>query len=135
MAVYADYSFYTTTYLGTAIAASDFSRLALRASTEIDRLTFDRAAGVVTADEDEDTIELIQMATCAVADELQKDIDSGGVDNVTSERVGNHSVTFGNKSKFSTSLDEKIERAARLYLRNTFLMYRGFAEGEYAGTG
>ena len=78
MAVYADYEYYTDTYLGTAIAETAFDALALRASAVIDRLTFDRAAVVITADEDDATIDLIQMATCAVAEELQMQASETG---------------------------------------------------------
>ena len=45
---YADFTYYTNTYFGTAIAASDFPRMALRASAVIDRITFQRAAVEVT---------------------------------------------------------------------------------------
>jgi hypothetical protein len=130
MAVYADYVFYSTSFLGTAIASADFSRLALRASTQIDRLTFNRAAAVVAEDENDTTINLIKMATCAVAEELQKDIDSGGADAVTSERGGNYSVNYSEKAQMAMSLKEKIFDAAALYLENTGLMFRGFLDGE-----
>ena len=41
--VYADYDYYKTAYLGTAIAESDFPRLALRASSFLDYYTQGRA--------------------------------------------------------------------------------------------
>jgi hypothetical protein len=44
MANYADYTFYTDDYLGTAIAEADFPALALRATAVIDAITFGRAA-------------------------------------------------------------------------------------------
>ena len=130
MAAYADYTFYTTTYLGTAIASADFGRLALRASQVIDNSTFNRAAAIVTADEDADTIALIQMATCAVAEEIQTQESSGSIDGVTSERVGSYAVTFGAGSRAMLSNEEKQERAARFYLAQTGLMYRGFLDEE-----
>ena len=40
---YADFTYYSTSYLGNVIAETDFSRLALRASAVIDQLTFSRA--------------------------------------------------------------------------------------------
>lgn len=130
MAAYADYTFYTTTYLGTAIASADFGRLALRASQVIDNSTFNRAAAIVTADEDADTIALIQMATCAVAEEIQTQESSGSIDGVTSERVGSYAVTFGAGSRAMLSNEVKQENAARLYLAQTGLMYRGFLDEE-----
>lgn len=130
MAVYADYTFYTTTYLGTAIASADFPRLALRASQIIDHITFNRAAAIITTNTDDDTIEMIQMATCAVSEELNAQENSGGLDGITSERVGSYAVTFGAGSRAMLSNEVKQENAARLYLAQTGLMYRGFLDEE-----
>lgn len=130
MAAYVDHTFYTTSYLGTSIASTDFARLALRASQVIDQVTFNRAAAVITADEDADTIALIQMATCAVAEELQTQESAGNIDGVTSERVGSYAVTFGAGSRAMLSNEEKQEKAAKVYLANTGLMFRGFTDEE-----
>lgn len=130
MAAYADYTYYTTTYLGSAIASADFAALALRASAVLNRLTFGRAAVVVAADDDADTIDLIQMATCAVADELQTQASEAGM--IQSETVGRHSVTYVTGSV--RSLYQRQSDAAQLYLAGTELMYRGFASGEYGGS-
>jgi hypothetical protein len=133
MAAYADYTFYSTTYLGTAIASADFARLALRASAVIDQITFNRASPIVTADTDDDTILAIQNATCAVAEEIQTQESSGNIDGVTSERVGNYSVSYGAGARAALSNDAKVAKVALLYLSNTELMYRGFASGELGG--
>jgi hypothetical protein len=127
MAAYVDYDYYTDTYLGSAIAEAAFDALALRASATIDRLTFDRAAEVIDADDDADTIDLIQMATCAVAEELQTQASETGI--VQSETVGRHSVTYVQGSV--QSLKKRQSEAAALYLAGTGLLYRGFASGEY----
>lgn len=127
---YVEYEYYDETYLGTAIAEADFPRLALRASAEIDRLTFERAGAVVEADDDEETIDKIQMAACAIADELQRSDEAGGSDNITSERVGNYSVSYGSKSSAAQSLEQKVFKSARLYLWNTGLMFKGLNEDE-----
>lgn len=124
MTAYADFAFYGTSFLGTAIAQADFSRLALNASVVIDMLTFDRAAAVVEAATDTATIEKIQMATCAVAETLQSVEQSGG--SIQSERVGNYSVTYQTQApKAETS---QARDAAKKYLWNTGLMYRGLDE-------
>jgi hypothetical protein len=123
MEIYADYSFYSESYNGSSIALENFDRLARRASLMIDELTFDRAATVIEDDEDDDLIERIQMATCAVAEELQAQ-ESGG--EVQSERVGNYSVTYVGAQ--TVSKDQRISRAARPYLGSSGLMYRGFDE-------
>lgn len=124
---YADYTYYSTTYLGSAIASADFAALALRASAVIDRLTFDRAAVVVAADEDDDQIDAIQMATCAVAEVLQS--QAGAADGtIISESVGRHSVTYAQGSV--KSKERAQSDAAALYLFSTGLMYRGFYADE-----
>jgi len=120
MAVYADYTYYTGTFLGTAIALADFERLALRASAQIDRLTFDQTAAIIAADTDTVKITAIKMAACAVAEAIQTS-DAGP--EIASERVGQHSVTY-NLGK-ATSGQVKITDAARLWLAATGLMYRG----------
>jgi hypothetical protein len=130
---YADFDFYTNTYLGALIAQADFDRLALRASEQIDRMTFQRAAAVVEAGEDADTIALIGMATCAIAERIQDVEAEGGADAIQSERVGNHSVTYAETSSRRLTAGQKYEEAGNTYLASTGLMYRGFAAGEYGG--
>jgi hypothetical protein len=129
---YATYSFYTTTYLGTAIASADFAALALRASAIIDQVTFNRAAAIVTAGTDTATIALIGMATCAVAEEYQKFEQTGG-DSIQSESVGSHSVTYTANAYAQMPIIKKLAKAAELYLGSTGLMFMGFASGEYGG--
>lgn len=131
MAAYADYTFYTTTYLGNAISQADFPRLALRASEAIDRMTFNRAAD----ETDEDVVALIKMATCAVAEAQQSNEAEGGADGVVSESVGSHSVTYSEASSRRQTAFQKLENAARAYLESTGLMFRGFADGEYGSVG
>lgn len=133
MAAYATYSYYTATYLGTTIASGDFARLVLRASAVIDQLTFNRAAAIITADDPEATVTAIEMATCAVAEEIQTQEANANSDGVTSERVGNYSVTYGSKSQSALTNQQKLSNAAKLYLGNTGLMFPGFAAGEYGG--
>jgi hypothetical protein len=127
---YADYAYYATNYLGTAIASADFGRLSVRASKHIDALTFGRAAAIITADTDTDKIDALKMATCAIADELQKDETTGGRDNVTSEKVGNVSVSYGAGGQMTKTLGQKIADAATLWLWETDLMYRGLNADE-----
>lgn len=130
MAAYSDYAYYSGTYLGTAIDSSIFPRLALRASAVIDQLTFNRAAEYITDDTDADTIDLIKMATCAVAEELYQEELNGGQDGITSERVGNYSVTYSANAQSMMTSGQKRLNAASLYLGNTGLMYMGFLSEE-----
>lgn len=127
MAVYVDFTFYTTTFLGTAITAEDFPKLALRASAQIDLLTSNRVADIITLDEDDETIEKIQMATCDVAEALQTlDADPG----VSQESVGAHSVTY----VAGVSSERTLLNAASTYLASTGLLFKGFYDGEYGST-
>lgn len=118
---YADYAFYTGTYLGTAIAEADFPQLALRASAVIDAATFGRAAKLETTDE---IYEQVKMATCAIADELQRQ-DKNPVDGITSESQGRYSVSYAANSSKTKSNQAKLFDVAKLYLANTGLMYTG----------
>jgi hypothetical protein len=122
MAAYCDFAYYTTTYLGTAIPSASFPALALRASAVINQLTFQQAAEQV----DTDIVDLIKMATCAVAEELKKTQDSGDMGGIKSETVDKHSVTYADNSISMQSVDQKYSNAAALYLVSTNLMYRGF---------
>lgn len=124
---YADYTHYSTVYLGTAIAEADFPRLALRASAQIDRVTFNRAAA------DTDNTTAIKNAMCEVAEELQRQEQNSNVDGVTSESQGQYSVSYGANSNRARSNQTKIEDAAKLWLETTGLMFAGFASGEYGG--
>lgn len=130
---YADYTYYLATYLGTTIAESDFPRLALRASAQIDRITFNRAAAIVTAATDTTTITAIKMATCEVAESLKTQDSAGGADMITSESQGQYSVSYGVGSTRQMTNQQKTQAAARLWLENTDLLYPGFAAGEYGG--
>jgi hypothetical protein len=130
MAAYADYTYYSGTYLGTAIDSSIFPRLALRASAVIDQLTFNRAAEYITDDTDADTIDLIQMATCAVAEELYTEELNGGQDAIASEKVGQYMVTYSGNSRAMMSNEQRQQAAARFYLGNSGLMFRGFLSEE-----
>jgi len=131
---YADYSYYTTTFLGSAIASSDFPRLALRASAVIDQITFDRAAPIVTSATDTTTIDKIKMAMCAVAEELQTQDANNGADVITSESIGGYSVSYGAGSVKQLTTGERLTNSARLWLANTDLLYKGFASGEYSAS-
>lgn len=120
MAVYADYEFYTDTYLGTAISSANFGKLALRASAVIDRITFNRIIAETDA---------IKMATCAVAEEIQNN-EKNGNSGIQSESIGSNSVTYVKGAKATLTDDQKLEQAARLYLDSTGLMFKGFLSGE-----
>jgi hypothetical protein len=119
---YVDFTYYSTTYLGTAITEAAFPQLALRASAIIDNLTFQQAADQTDAD----VIDLIKMATCAVAETMQTINDNGEVGGIKSESVGSHSVTYADNAETMKSISQKYSDSAATYLISTNLMYRGF---------
>ena len=137
---YADFSYYTTEYLGTEISAEDFPRLALRASDFIDYLTRNKAARAT----EEYVTTALSKACCAIAEQLQMDarnraiaaqtateaISSGGGE-VKSESVGGYSVSYTTAADYGSASDAIKASAgacyaiAREYLANTGLLYRG----------
>lgn len=132
MAGYADFAFYRDTYLGKAIAEADFPRLAMRASQIIDLVTYQRALPIITANTETDVIIDIKLATCAVAEEIQKteqrDSQGGGV--IASEKQGQYAVSYVEANDAKRSVEERYRQAASLYLLSTGLMYVGFYENE-----
>lgn len=134
MAVYADFTYYQNTYLGTVIAETDFPRLALRASQFIDRITYSRAAPIITADTETTDINKIKMAMCAVAEELRNQDLNAGADAITSESQGQYSVSYAANSSRAQSNQTKLINAATFWLDGTYLTFSGFNSGEYGGT-
>jgi len=127
MSTYADWTFYSATYLGSAITQAEFPALALRASVLIDKFTYNRAAN----ESDLDVVAKIKNAMCAVADELKAQATQPG--GIASERVGNHSVTYATSSEMQLSNQQKLHNVVRDYLWETGLMFASFASGEYGG--
>lgn len=136
--VYADYEYYTDTYLGTAIEEETFSRFALRASTFLDYYTQGRAAKNAELD-------ALKMACCAIAEQYQMmdtaqkiakkslafTAESDGAE-VSSESVGSWSKSYrsGGDSAAAAAAALKESQAmladiAKQYLAGTGLLYRG----------
>jgi hypothetical protein len=132
MAAYVDHEFYEDEYGGTAIALADFGLYAIRASAEIDYLTYDRAAEEI--DEDTTLVTAIKNAVCAVADEMYTIAQAGHSKQIQSEKVGSYSVTYAETPETNLSEHERMSRAAKRYLGRTGLMFPGFYSGEYGGT-
>lgn len=135
---YADYEYYINTYMGTAIQAAEFPRLALRASSFLDYYTQGRAARAAGLD-------AVKMACCALAEQYQAidaanalmqkslafSLSSGGGE-LQSQTVGSWSRTYrsGGESAAQASASAKAARdglvdAANMYLSQTGLLYRG----------
>ena len=134
---YADYEYYTTTYLGAAIKEDDFPRLALRASSFLDYYTQGRAA-------QNSDLDALKMACCAVAEQYQyidtakalaqkslsASLESDG--ELQSQTVGSWSKTYrsgGDSAQQALSSVQTAQAAlgaiAQQYLVGTGLLYRG----------
>lgn len=122
MAIFASYSFYTTTYGGSAIAQTSYDYYAKKASAFIDHATNELASETITADVDDELIEAIQLAACAVAEQIQRNEQGGAVQ---SERVGSYSVSYVETPAKQLSEYSKVIQAMKPYLGNSGLMYRG----------
>lgn len=134
---YADYEYYTTTYLGSAIKEEDFPRLAMRASSFLDYYTQGRAAQ--NAD-----LDALKMACCAIADQYQyidtaqalaqksltASLESDG--ELQSQTVGSWSKTYRSGGDSAQQALSSVQTAkaslssiAQQYLAGTGLLYRG----------
>lgn len=134
---YADYEYYATTYLGTAIKEDDFPRLSLRASSFLDYYTMGKAAQNAALD-------ALKMACCAIAEQYQyidtaqalaqkslsASLESGG--ELQSQTVGSWSKTYrsgGDSAQQALSSVQTAQAAlgsvVQQYLAGTGLLYRG----------
>ncbi len=68
-------------------------------------MTFNRVAEIISDNDDDDTIDLIKMAVCAVADELHRQSSEGP--QVAGERVGSYSKTYVVTSEMKIPAEEK----------------------------
>lgn len=88
---YADYDFYTTSYFGSVVPETDFSRLAERASDFVDTMTFDRLVDGLP--ENERSQKRIKKAVCSLV-ELMYQIELAEK-NATNAAVSGTSTAIG----------------------------------------
>lgn len=115
--IYADYSFYTDVFGGTAISEKDFARYAAEGSAFIDRATFGRAAE--HADD-----ERLKMCCCAVAENVCSAAATGGMVK-QSESVGSWSYTL-NSAAADKTVSSLMYDSCRHFLPAEWL-YKGVA--------
>lgn len=115
--IYADFSYYKDTYCGE-MAEGDFKRLSRSASAYLDSVTFDRIAAVT----DEKIKEKVKEACCAVADALLRKEQRDGIAAESNDGV---SITYVTYTSETNAEEQRLYRAAVLYLGNTGLLYRG----------
>ena len=120
--MYADYNFYTSEYMGSAIPETAFTAVERAASAYIDYITHNR---IPTIDLPESVRVKVKMAVCAVAEICYKQTMDEDSATVSSESVGNHSKTYAVVKKgFDERQHEKLINA-KTYLHGTGLMYGG----------
>jgi hypothetical protein len=120
--MYADYNFYLTEYMGSAIPEAVYTEQAREATAYIDYLTHNR---IVMGDLPAVVQEKVKMATCAVAEICYKQVTDEDSTTVSSESVGNHSKSYSVvKRSFDDRQLEKLAKA-KMYLHGTGLMYGG----------
>lgn len=112
--MYADFPFYQNEYHGT-LTEAEYTRLAVRASAYVDRMTYGRAKKAVG-----DDLTAVKLAECAIADELQSQ-EQGGI--VTSESNDGISRSFATSVVKSNA--QRIYAAADVFLSNTNLCFAG----------
>lgn len=115
--MYADYAFYTGTFNGI-LTETEYNRLVIRATAEIDRITSGRSKTATG-----DNLEAVKMAECAVTDELSMQA-IGGSGDVTSESNDGISRSYATGA-VSKSSRQRIDAAAFTWLNNTNLLYVG----------
>ena len=105
-----DQDFYRNVYMGTEIPEKQFSQLVTRARQVLD--AYKRSFRVESSGQEAE-----KLALCAMAERLYQKHRMG----ITSERVGNVSVSYGAPTK---TLEGELYRAASVYLD----FYRGVSQ-------
>lgn len=120
---YADYTYYHTQYIGSAITEPDFPKLAARATAFIDYYTRGKAAG------SSETTKLAD-ACCAIAEQYQviekaRLSASSASGEMASQTVGAYSVTYRSGMESAAAAEAQLAHIAQMYLAGTGLLYRG----------
>lgn len=111
--MYADYEYYSSVYHGNSISEEKYAPYAEKAGAYIDKQTdflFERN-GLPTSGSSLER--RLRTCTCALADELYR-TDTGAAYVKTSEKVGEHSVSYAAENVKSS--DERIDDIMELYL-------------------
>lgn len=119
--IYADFEYYRDVFHGTKIKEqAEFEGLAVKATADLDRLTFGRI------NPEAPISEAVKNAMCAVAE--TRKAHASGEAGIASATIGRKSVTYANADK--QTLEHDSAKAAYPFLINTGLLYRGFYPGE-----
>lgn len=112
--MYADYSFYQTTY-GGAVGEAEFSRFSTRAGAHINQITGGRAKTATG-----ENLEAVKMAECAIVDELCLQSQGGVITAESNDGISRSYATAAVKTQA-----QRIYSAAELHLCNTNLLFVG----------
>jgi len=118
--IYADYSYYVGEFMGNVIPNESFNSAARDASAFIDNVTMGRINFDTLSD---DIKAKVKNACCAVAELTYKHENDSPA--VSSESVGNHSVSYAVTAKSGVEKEREKMRKVNLYLSHTGLLYRG----------
>ena len=119
MKQFADYKFYQEVYCGNDIQDENiFNRMAIEASFLLNELTLGRI---------KEPSEEVKLAVCAIADIGYKEYKENNEDQIASESVGPHSISYVKKTKTTEEYAKEKIKIARTYLATTGLLYRGIA--------
>lgn len=118
--MYANYNFYISDYKGSVIPdAPGYDRAAVEASAFLDYVTHNHIKNLT-----DEIMVKVKLAQCAVADVCYRQMQDDVANAVSSESVGNHSVTYAAKASYKQRELEKYSKA-KIYLRGTGLLYGG----------
>ena len=118
--MYAEYDFYLNDYKGSVIPdAPNYDRAAVEASAYLDYITRNRIKDIA-----DDMMVKVKLAQCAIADVCYRQMQDDVANVVSSESVGNHSVTYAARASYGQRELEKYSKA-KIYLRGTGLLYGG----------
>ena len=120
MTVYADYSFYTGTYLSgkaAVISSALFPFYARKASAYIRQYTFDNIGETVP--------ECVGLCCCELAEMIFTREMTPTAQGIASEKVGDVSVSYENAETSRQALPKQIKDIVYFWLGDTGLLYRG----------
>lgn len=113
--MYADHSYYTDKYGGITVPEDRWTYYEAKAEAYINAVTFGRIGS-------DNIITEVKNAVCEAAECYYKADCGRASEGITSERVGDYSVSYGNTSE---ALKNELKSAVRFWLINTGLLYKG----------
>ena len=124
MTVYTDCKFYTKEYLSgrkAVIDTASFDFYARKATQAVKTYTFENV--------DEGNIpECVKMCCCEVAELLFKADNISASNGISSEKVGDQSISYESADSQRQALTSNIKSVIYSWLADTGLLYRGVAK-------